>query len=113
MTRVMEGGWTFSCSASSPGDIAWWVSSADNAASWVSDSTASVMPEAARWARRRRASLLTEIRRAVASAASVLVRVTVIILNLRRPAWGVEVSTSRPRTLRSHPRGSKRRSLEE
>jgi hypothetical protein len=102
MTRVMEGGCTFSCSASSPGVIAWWVSSADNAASWVSDRTASVIPEAARWARKRLASLLTAIRRAVASPASVLVRVIVIVLNLRRPAKGVEVSTSRPRTPRSH-----------
>jgi hypothetical protein len=42
------------------------------------------MPETARWARRRLASLLTEIRRAVASPASVLVRVAVIILNLRQ-----------------------------
>src|ERR1700689_1184603 len=74
----MEGGWTFSCSASSPGVIAWWTSSADSAASWVSERTASVMPEAARWARRRLASLLTEIRRAVASPVSVLVRVAVI-----------------------------------
>jgi hypothetical protein len=79
ITRVMEGGWTFSWSASSPGVIAWWVSSADNAASWVSESTASVMPDAVRWALRRLASLLTEIRRAVASPASVLVRVAVII----------------------------------
>jgi hypothetical protein len=40
------------------------------------------MPDAVRWARRRLASLLTEIRRAVASPASVLVRVVVIIGNL-------------------------------
>jgi hypothetical protein len=86
ITRVMEGGWTFSCSASSPGVMAWWTSSADNAASWVSESTASVIPEAARWARRRLASLLTEIRRAVASPASVVVPVAVIFLNLRRAA---------------------------
>ena len=44
------------------------------------ESTASVIPETVRWARRRRASLLTEIRRAVASPASVLVCVTVIAL---------------------------------
>jgi hypothetical protein len=94
MTRVMDGGCTFSCSASSPGVMAWWTSRADRAASWVSDSTASVRPEAARCARRRRASLLTEIRSAVARPASVLVWVTVIIVNLcvkgrRRPerAW--------------------------
>jgi hypothetical protein len=58
------------------------------------------MPEAARWARRRLASLLTEILSAVASPASVLVCVAVMVLNLcslkRRPTWGVEVSTSRP-----------------
>ena len=82
MTRVMDGGCTFSCSASSPGVMAWWTSRADKAASWVSDSTASVRPEAVRWARRRRASLLTEIRSAVARPASVLVWVTVIIVNL-------------------------------
>jgi hypothetical protein len=94
MTRVMEGGWTFSCSASSPGVIAWWASSADNAASWVSDSTASVMPETSRWARRRLASLLTEILSAVASPASVLVCASVMVLNLCsfecRPTWGVD-----------------------
>src|ERR1700761_7882355 len=78
MTRVIDGGWTFSCSASSPGVIASCTSRADNAASWVSDSTASVKPEAVRSARKRRASLLTEIRRAVASPPSVLVWVTVI-----------------------------------
>jgi hypothetical protein len=75
MTRVIEGGCTFSCSASSPGVIALWASSAESAASWVSDSIASVMsePDVVRWARSRRASLLTEIRKAVASPASVLV----------------------------------------
>ena len=62
MTRVIDGGCTFSCSASSPGVMAWCTSRADKAASWVSDSTASVSPEAARWARRRRASRLTAIR---------------------------------------------------
>ena len=86
MTRVIDGGCTFSCSASSPGVIAWCTSRADSAASWVSESTASVMPDAVRCARRRRASLLTEIRRAVASPASVLVRVAVIIGYLRRQA---------------------------
>ena len=86
MTRVIDGGCTFSCSASSPGVIAWWTSRADSAASWVSESTASVMPDAVRCARRRLASLLTEIRRAVASPASVLVRVAVIFGNLRRQA---------------------------
>ena len=90
MTRVIEGGCTFSCSASSPGVIAWCPSSADSAASWVSESTASVMPDAVRWARNRRASLLTEIRRAVASPASVLVCVAVIIGYLRRQASGVD-----------------------
>jgi uncharacterized phage protein gp47/JayE len=78
MTRVIEGGCTFSCSASSPGVIAWCFSRADSAASWVSESTASVIPDTARWARSRRASLLTEIRREVASPASVLVCVAVI-----------------------------------
>jgi hypothetical protein len=87
MTRVIDGGCTFSCSASSPGVIAWCFSRADSAASWVSESTASVMPDAVRCARRRLASLLTEIRRAVASPASVLVRVAVIMGNLRRQAW--------------------------
>jgi hypothetical protein len=48
------------------------------------------MPDAVRWARSRRASLLTEIRRAVASPASVLVRVAVIIGYLRRQASGVD-----------------------
>jgi hypothetical protein len=43
-----------------------------------------------RWARRRRASLLTEIRRAVASPASVLVRVVVVIGYLHRQASGVD-----------------------
>ena len=62
--------------------MAWWTSRADKAASWVSDRTASVRPEAARWARRRLASLLTEILSAVASPASVLVCVTVMVLNL-------------------------------
>src|SRR5947208_2359100 len=75
MTRVIEGGCTFSCSASSPGVIAWCFSSADSAASWVSDRTAPVMPDAVRWARNRRASLLTELRRTVASPASVLIGV--------------------------------------
>jgi hypothetical protein len=42
------------------------------------------MPDVVRWARRRLASLLTEIRRAVASPASVLVSVALIIGNLRR-----------------------------
>jgi hypothetical protein len=79
ITRVIEGGCTFSCSASSPGVIALWASSADSAASWVSDNIASVSPEVVRWARSRLASLLTEIRRAVASAASVLVRVAVML----------------------------------
>jgi hypothetical protein len=44
------------------------------------------MPDVVRCARNRRASLLTEIRRAVASPASVLVRVVVIIGYLRRQA---------------------------
>jgi hypothetical protein len=44
------------------------------------------MPDVVRCARKRRASLLTEIRRAVASPASVLVRVVVIIGYLRRQA---------------------------
>jgi hypothetical protein len=52
------------------------------------------MPEAARWARRRLASLLTEILSAVASPASVLVCVVVMVPNLcsfkRRPTWGVD-----------------------
>jgi hypothetical protein len=48
------------------------------------------MPDAVRCARNRRASLLTEIRRAVASPASVLVRVVVIIGYLRRQASGVD-----------------------
>ena len=93
MTRVMDGGCTFSCSASSPGVMAWWPSRADRAASWVSDSTASVKPEAVRWARRRRASRLTAIRSAVASPASVLVWVTVVIvkpvlvLGIGQRAW--------------------------
>src|SRR6201996_1697879 len=82
MTRVIDGGWTFSCSASSPGVMASCTSRADNAASWVSDSTASVRPEAVRSARKRRASLLTEIRSAVARPPSVLVWVAVIIGNL-------------------------------
>jgi hypothetical protein len=47
------------------------------------------MPDVVRCARNRRASLLTEIRRAVASPASVLVRVVVIIGYLRRQASGV------------------------
>ena len=90
MTRVIDGGCTFSCSASSPGVMAWCTSRADSAASWVSESTASVMPDVVRCARRRRASLLTEIRRAVASPASVLVRVVVIIGYLRRQASSVD-----------------------
>jgi hypothetical protein len=48
------------------------------------------MPDVVRCARSRRASLLTEIRRAVASPASVLVRVVVIIGYLRRQAYGVD-----------------------
>jgi hypothetical protein len=44
------------------------------------------MPDVVRCARNRRASLLTEIRRAVASPASVLVRAVVIIGYLRRQA---------------------------
>jgi hypothetical protein len=81
MTRVIDGGCTFSCSASSPGVIALCASSAESAASWVSDSIASVMsgPDVARWARSRLASLLTEIRRAVASPASVLVCAAVML----------------------------------
>jgi len=86
MTLVIDGGCTFSWSASSPGVMAWCPSRADSAASWVSESTASVRPAVARCARSRRASLLTEIRSAVASPASVLVRVAVIIGYLRRPA---------------------------
>jgi hypothetical protein len=48
------------------------------------------MPDEVRWARNRRASLLTEIRRAVASPASVLVCVAVITGYLRRQASGVD-----------------------
>jgi hypothetical protein len=48
------------------------------------------MPDVVRCARNRRASLLTEIRRAVASPASVLVRVVVIIGYLRLQASGVD-----------------------
>src|SRR5580692_11013651 len=106
MTRVMGGGCTFSCSASSPGVMAWWPSRAARAASWVSDSTASVSPDAVRWARRRRASLLTEIRSAVARPASVLVWVSVIIVNLGFKGTrhsGVDLSTSRRPTARSIP----------
>jgi len=43
-----------------------------------------------RWARKRLASLLTEIRRAVASPASVLVWLAVIIGTFVGPAWGVD-----------------------
>jgi hypothetical protein len=70
------------------------------------------MPDAVRWARRRLASLLTEIRRAVASPASVLVRVAVIIGNLvphskvRVIKIYVEVLADLTYTDRSH--GSKR-----
>ena len=107
MTRVIDGGCTFSCSASSPGVIAWCTSRADKAASWVSDSAASVRPEAARSARKRRASLLTEIRRAVARPPSVLVWVTVITGNLAlltaSASLSRPLSTSRLRTAHSRP----------
>ena len=74
MTLVMEGGCTFSCSASSPGVIAPWRSSVARAPSWVSDSSESAgNPCAARSARSRRASRLTEIRSAEARPASDLV----------------------------------------
>jgi 2'-5' RNA ligase len=71
ITRVMDGGCTFSCSASSPGVIDSWRSSAASAASWMSERTVSVPPSPRRSTRRRRASLLIEIRMAVASPASV------------------------------------------
>jgi len=105
MTLVIDGGCTFSWSASSPGVIAGCFSSADSAASWVSESTASVVPDAARWARSRLASLLTEIRSAVASPASVLVLVAVMIGDLafgRKPG-AVEASTSCRRPCHGRP----------
>ena len=80
MTRVMEGGCTFSCSASSPGVIAACRSSTASAASWVSESEA--RPSAWRSTRSRRARRLTEIRRAVARPASDLVCVAVMFISL-------------------------------
>ena len=73
MTRVIDGGWTFSCSASSPGVIAPCRSRAASAASWMSDKMASVPPRPRRSTRSRRASLVIEIRIAVARPASVCI----------------------------------------
>jgi hypothetical protein len=73
ITRVIDGGWTFSCSASSPGVIASCRSSAASAASWMSDKMASDPPRPSRSTRSRRASLVIEIRIAVARLASVCI----------------------------------------
>ena len=75
-TRVIDGGWTRSCPASSPGLMGPCRFSVDRAARWVS-----VTDVSTRWLRRRRESRMTASRRSWASAAvSSVVRLTILSL---------------------------------